>query len=43
MLKSPLTSVLKEKFVQPLKIKKYDVVSLLYLWWAKKPVLSMKY
>ena len=28
----------------PPKIKKkYDVVSLLYLWWAEKPVLSMKY
>ena len=23
------------------KSKKYDVVSLLFLWWAKKPVLSM--
>ena len=23
--------------------KNYDVLSLLYLWWAKKPVLSMKY
>ena len=25
------------------KSKNYDVVSLLYLWWAEKPVLSMKY
>ena len=25
------------------KSKKYDVVSLLYLCWAKSPVLSMKY
>ena len=25
------------------KSKNYDVVSLLFLWWAKKPVLSMKY
>ena len=24
------------------KSKNYDVVSLLFLWWAKKPVLSMK-
>ena len=25
------------------KSKNYDVLSLLYLWWAKKPVLSMNY
>ena len=25
------------------KSNNHDVVSLLFLWWAKKPVLSMKY